>query len=51
MWKWQMLLSLEVHWLWGAATRYHTGRSIEHIVDIFKRGGLIIFVKVLDALG
>jgi hypothetical protein len=44
-----MLLSLEVHW--AAATRYNTCRSIENIVDIFERGGIIIFAKAFGALG
>ena len=45
-----MLLSL-MYWLWGAATRYNTGGSIENVVNIFERGCLVRFVKVLGVLG
>jgi hypothetical protein len=31
--------------------RYNTGRSVENIVDIFERGSLVIFAKVLGMLG
>ena len=50
MWRWLMLLSLEMYQLWGAATRYNTGRTIKNIVNIFERGSLVIFAKVLGML-
>jgi hypothetical protein len=38
-------------WRWRAATRYNIGGSIENIVDIFERGGIVVFAKALGALG
>jgi hypothetical protein len=31
--------------------RYNIGGSIENIIDIFERGGIVVSAKVLGALG
>jgi hypothetical protein len=38
-------------WRWRVAMRYNIGGSIENIIDIFERGGIVVSAKALGALG